>query len=229
MINKNGNCNTDYKKQRLDILGGLLLKIFKRHTVIEKAPWAKERVARVVEKLHRARQNQKRYKVTIPWLKAPLAFTLPGRHIFISRNFFQLCANDEQFAFIVAHEIAHHDLRHVSFALPKWFSKYLSDETYVFIWMVARSFTSEKVRHQQEFDADALALKMCVKAGYDADKCLGVFKVMENLMLDYRAIDGVFGSKGPQTWEDKAKQRIFSGVSTHPPLRARLDVLLENL
>ena len=230
MDNKKRSDNKTVNKiKRLDKLGRAVFDFFKKNTVIEGSTWAKERVESVLENIHRVRGNKRKFKVIIPWLKTPLAFTLPGRYVFVSRNFFQLCANDEQFAFVVAHEIAHHDLRHVEVNLPRWFSRIINDEVHVAIWMLQRMLLSQETRYEQEFEADALALQMCIEAGYDPDKCLGLFRVMEKLLLDFRNIDAVFGENVFEAWEEKVRQRALSGVSTHPPLRVRKQVLIDIL
>ena len=215
----------DLKSDKLRALGRAVYDFFHEHTVIEDASWARQRIARVLLRLQSVRMEKKRFRVTVPWIQMQTAFTLPGRHIFVSRNLFQLCRNDDQFAFIVAHEMAHHDLQHVVGVLPAWLDQVLNDKLHAVFWLARQSFVKEKTRHLQEFEADEYALRLCVKAGFDPVKCLSIFGVLEHILLDRRAISSIFGEESGETWEEQVKQKMFSGVKTHPPLRARREAL----
>ena len=52
----------------------------------ETESWALERVARVERRLNAARPGQPALEATILWIAPPLAFTPPGKHVYISRS-----------------------------------------------------------------------------------------------------------------------------------------------
>jgi glycosyltransferase involved in cell wall biosynthesis len=80
----------------------------------EQEAWAVERVGRVNDRLQSGRLPANRLIVEIPWLEEVTAFTAPGRYIYFSRRLYERCYTDEQVAFVIAHELAHHDLGHVN-------------------------------------------------------------------------------------------------------------------
>ena len=104
----------DFQFERGESFGEWLHKTMLEGMVFEDAPWAIDRVRRVESRLQADRPQCDWLTVEIPWLEEPTAFTAPGRYIYFSRRLYELCATDEQVAFVVAHEIAHHDLGHVA-------------------------------------------------------------------------------------------------------------------
>src|SRR6185369_8278206 len=104
----------DFQFERGETFGEWLHKELREAVTFEDAPWAIERVERVEARLQADRSQADRLKVEIPWFDEMTAFTGPGRYIYFSRRLYQLCSTDEQVAFVVSHEIAHHDLGHVA-------------------------------------------------------------------------------------------------------------------
>jgi Zn-dependent protease with chaperone function len=54
------------------------------------------------------------FKVLIQWLNERAAFTAPGEYIYFSGRLLELCPKDEHIAFVLGHELAHHQLGHVA-------------------------------------------------------------------------------------------------------------------
>jgi Zn-dependent protease with chaperone function len=78
--------------------------------VLERNGFFPDQVARVGAQLQADRDPEDRLIVEIPWLSLFTAFTAPGRYIYFSRRLLERCPTDETVAFVIAHEIAHHDL-----------------------------------------------------------------------------------------------------------------------
>ena len=55
----------------------------------ETEAWAHERVARAQHRLNEHRPDSPALETTILWIAPPLAFTLAGRYVYISRSLFQ--------------------------------------------------------------------------------------------------------------------------------------------
>ena len=104
----------DFQFERGESFGEWLHRKMLEAVTFEDAPWAIDRVRRVEARLQTDRPESNRLKVEIPWLDEVTAFTAPGRYIYFSRRLYEVCATDEQVAFVVGHEMAHHDLGHVA-------------------------------------------------------------------------------------------------------------------
>ena len=46
---------------------------------------------------------------------------------------------------------------------------------------------------RHESDADKLAIELCIRAGYDPERCLAALEILALVSLDYGDVDGVFG------------------------------------
>src|SRR5215831_11635197 len=103
----------DFQFERGESFGEWLHKEMLEAVVFEDASWAIDRIRRVESRLQKDRPESNRLTVEIPWLEEATAFTAPGRYIYFSRRLYEVCATDEHVAFVVSHEMAHHDLGHV--------------------------------------------------------------------------------------------------------------------
>jgi len=160
---------------------------------IERNGFFVDQVTRVAKRLQSDRPAGERFEVLIPWSPVPTAFTAPGRYIYVNRRLLERCPSDEAVAFVVAHEIAHHDLEHLS-SVHGPVTKVLT--RLGLGALVLSAYRAVQVRlygPQQECDADRHAMALCLAAGYDGYKCLRFFHVMELFALDYGDVDGVYG------------------------------------
>ncbi len=164
---------------------------------IDTSEWILARVSRVLNKLQLVRKTSSK-EVVVFRSELNSAFTAPGQFIYISTRLFERCATDEMLAMVIAHEMAHHDLGHIDLKWPRM------PRISFLVDVVRRSIHSQK----NELAADALAMGMCIEAGYDAQLCLGIFRVLEHISLDYGNIDAVLAGTN-------------SSSGSHPPLRER--------
>lgn len=160
--------------------------------VIERTGWAPERVDRVAGRLQKDLSEDERLVVVVPWTDLFTAFTAPGRYIYFSRRLLERCPDDESAAFVIAHEIAHHQLGHLR-VFPHWLAALAHVNGG---WMAAAAVQSIERRlygPERECDADRRALDMCLEAGYDAKRSMHLFDVLERHALDVGDTDAVFG------------------------------------
>jgi predicted Zn-dependent protease len=100
-------------------LGERLHSIFLRRFGLRSRDFSHERVARAMAALNAARAPLAPMVGEVLWLSPPNGFTLPGRYVYITRRFIERCPSDAPVAFLLAHEIAHHDLGHLKCA-ERW-------------------------------------------------------------------------------------------------------------
>ena len=159
----------------------------------ETETWVQERLDRVMGRLNQARRHGRApllaHSVTVP---AFTAFTMPTAHVYVSRRLMERMSSDEMIAFVLAHEIAHHDLGHLDLftgwldALPRGVGTSL-------VAAVFRQFEDVAYGPDREAAADLLAVDLCVAAGFDGLRCVHAFDALEQEHLNRGDIDGVFG------------------------------------
>jgi predicted Zn-dependent protease len=202
----------------------------------EDASWALDRVHRIEDRLQAGRPPGQRLQVEVPWMDEPTAFTAPGPYIYFTRRLFEQCPTDEMAAFIVAHELAHHDLGHVAL-FRGWADKIarLPGATLFALFFFAlekRLYGPEKECH-----ADRHGLDLCLTAGYAANQCLEIFDIMEHLALDRGDLDMVYGPDVDSddeldenaNWTTKAQIWAWQRRRGYLPIRDRRQMLLKHL
>src|SRR5207253_1663864 len=113
-------------------------------------------------------------------------------YIYVLRELLQRCASDDPVAFVLAHEMAHHDLGHLDpFAGRAAFLRRIPAGADVALLLRAAQWLL--ISPEAESAADAYAVDLCLRAGFDGRRCLELFDILEAAALDYRDIDIVFG------------------------------------
>jgi predicted Zn-dependent protease len=163
--------------------------------VVESEGWAFDRVQRVTARLGSTMD------ALVVWMDQQTAFTAPGNTVYISRRLLERLLDDDATAFVLAHEIAHHELGHV----PTLARLMLQLPIRVVLGLLGQWIESS----QRERDADLRAIEMCIEAGYDVERCLHALEHLSHVSLDYGDVDGVLGA------EDGA-------VRSHPPTSRRI-------
>ena len=202
----------------------------------EDAPWAIERIRRVEARLQAGRPASDRMVVEIPWFEEVTAFTGPGQYIYFSRRLYEVCATEDQVAFIVGHELAHHDLGHV--ALYRGWSDKLTHLPGAALFALCFQGVERLLYSpQNECDADRHGLDLCLSAGYDGDRCLEVFDILEQRALTVGDFDIVYGPSVDSDnelaedapWTTKARIWVWQKSRGYLPLRDRREMLRQHL
>lgn len=186
-----------------------LRELVEREVVVEREGWAPERANRVTARLQAAVPEAARLDTLVIWLDGHNAFTGPGRTIYLSRRLLERMPDDDAAALVVAHELAHHHLGHVPRLSRSWYFLPLQ----VVLYRLRRNI----VTAARERDADLLAIELCVDAGYDGERCVAAFELLDRIVLDYGDLDGSFGAEAPgasQPSHDPVKARI-AAVRAH--------------
>ncbi|MEM7014523.1 MAG: M48 family metalloprotease [Verrucomicrobiota bacterium] len=148
------------------------------------------------------------------------AFTLPGNHIFFSRRLLERCRSDDMIAFVIAHEIAHHDLGHLEL-FPSWTKALAKIRGSWIAGLAAQAAKRTFYDPERECDADRHALKLCRQAGYDLEECLEIFASLEAYLLDNGQHDLVFGADPDSDQELSAEAPALIKLRTWAWTRSR--------
>jgi hypothetical protein len=106
----------------------------------------------------------------------------------------------------------------------------------VLIFALYRTVETRIYGPEQECDADRNALELCVKAGYDGQKCISLFNKLEKLALDMGDIDAVFGPDESDdelsedaSWSTKIRIWLYQRKRGYLPIRDRREMLVRHL
>lgn len=202
----------------------------------ENEAWAIDRVRRVGDRLQASRTPPERLVVEIPWLEEGTAFTAPGRYIYFSRRLYERCYTDEQVALVIAHEIAHHDLGHVNI-FAGWAPKIIALPGANLFAFAFHALERRLYGPKTECEADRHGLDLCLSAGYEGQRCLELFDLLEHWALDMGDYDMVYGPDQESddeldedaSWKTKAQIWAWQHKRGYLPIRDRRQVLRKYL
>jgi len=226
----------DFQFERGKSFGEWLHTQMLEAVTFEDAPWAIDRIRRVESRLQGNRATISRLTVEIPWLEEVTAFTAPGRYIYFSRRLYELCATDEQVAFVVGHEIAHHDLGHVAL-FHGWADKIARLPGATLFALFFHGLERLVYGPQKECDADRHGLDLCVSADYEGRRCLELFDILEQRALYIGDLDMVYGPDVESddeldenaSWTTKAQIWAWQKKRGYLPIRDRRQMLRKHL
>lgn len=166
--------------------------------------WVVETIARAMSRLRPVLGRWASLEVKPIWTQPVTAFTAPGRYIYISRRIVERGVADESMAFLIAHEVAHHDLGHLT-QFAGWADRIPRVGPAPLVAAAFRLAERHAYGPEQELAADSRAMEYCLQAGLDGRRCLHLFDVLQAEALDQGDIDGVFGSEDELDPETKDK------------------------
>lgn len=161
--------------------------------VMEQRGFMPDRVRAAAERLQVQRPPDHRFVVEVPWLDAFTAFTAPGKYVYFSRRLLERCPHEDAAAFVIAHEIAHHDLGHLNYFQGPFARRAARFHFGSLAVLYFRAMQKRIYSLERELVADRHALGLCLAAGYDAGKCLYLFHVLEMIALDVGDLGAVYG------------------------------------
>jgi Zn-dependent protease with chaperone function len=218
-------------------LGDRLHSLLMQAYGIKQRDWAHEAVDRAMVALNAVRNPRPPMVGEVLWMSSPTVFTLPGRYCYISRRFIERCASDAPVAFALAHEIGHHDLGHLRRA-ERWAASAVTHVPLKLAVLALIQLPKWVYSRHMELAADAYALELCRKSGFDLQKCLECFDILSQYMLDHRDVDGVYGADEELELDPKltanpihrlyiqARVWMAQHRRTHPSINERRQALL---
>ena len=163
-----------------------------RECSLETQAWALERVQRVQDRLNSCRPGREALDTTILTIRPPLAFTLAGTHVYISRRLLERLPSDDAVAFVLGHEAAHHDLGHLDL-FGTWTQWLPRTETTSYLAALLGVLEHHRYGPEREQAADDYAIDLAIKAGFDGERAVQALAILENLALDVGDINAVYG------------------------------------
>ena len=136
------------------------------------------------------------------------AFSMAGGNIWVTTGLLNEVGNDDELAFVIAHEISHEDKKHNMRRVQILFrAKEFGGEEAEYFTMIAQNLATMPFAKYQEFEADEWGAYLMNKTGYDTKGALDFFEKLAKLG----------GDEG-----DKDIGYIFR---THPFTKDRIDNL----
>jgi hypothetical protein len=160
---------------------------------LEKNGFMPDRIRAAAARLQQKRSERKRYVAEVPWLRSVTAVTAPGKYVYFSRRLLERCPHEDSAAFVIAHEIAHHDLGHLELFAGPFSRRAARLEAGMLAILFFRMLQKRIYSPEWELAADFRAIDLCVQAGYDVAKCLYLFHILELIALDYGDLGMVYG------------------------------------
>lgn len=202
---------------------------------IEEAGFMPDLVHAAAERLQRNRPEAERYQCVIPWLSSFSAFTAPGKYVYVGRRLLERCPTEDAVAFVIAHEVAHHDLGHLDLFAGRLARRLAGLTAGTMAVLFFRVLQKRIYSPEWELAADRRAIDLCIEAGYNPAKCLYFFHVLELIYLDYGDLGAVFGLDVDSDQElspeaslvTRARIWLYQRERGYLPIRDRLAELKE--
>ncbi len=195
-----------------------------------------DRARRVQDRMQAGSPPGVRKQIEIVRMREVNAFVAPGRYVYITAEFMRRLPTDDAVALVVGHELAHADLGHL-FDFRRnatWKDIPAGDIAFVLLYLAQRFVSSP----ENERDADAYGLDLALRAGYDGDKCLEAFAILNAHMMKIRGArslvvgpDAARRSTGDpfDEWKARAEVWLWERMTGYPALRERRAALAGRL
>lgn len=152
------------------------------------------------------------------------AFSLPGGPVYVNSGLLDLAISDAELAGVLGHEAAHINQRHSAKAIQQAMEIALvsdialrnqSDATRAAVNMALTLGVNLPHSRKDEYEADAIGIRIAYNAGYPADSIVGFLKRLDMLPNQPRTVEWM--SDHPTTIERiQRTERIAAEVSALP-------------
>lgn len=113
------------------------------------------------------------------------AFSLAGGNIWVTSGLLNAVENDDELAFVIAHEISHEDRKHNMRRVQILFrAKEFGGEEAEYFAMIAQNLATMPFAKYQEFEADEWGAYLMHKAGYDTKGAIDFFNKLAQISGD---------------------------------------------
>jgi predicted Zn-dependent protease len=136
------------------------------------------------------------------------AYAIAGGNMYINTGILDFLDNENEIAFVIAHEISHNELRHCIKRVQYAVLASSVDPTFGDIVQTAYGIYSMPFSKYDEFDADENGVSLMLKAGYDKSGGVSFFEKLEELEKEY-GMD--------------QRDALNDFISSHPTARERRD------
>lgn len=113
------------------------------------------------------------------------AFSMAGGNIWVTTGLLNAVGNDDELAFVIAHEISHEDKEHNMRRVQILFrAKEFGGEEAEYFAMIAQNLATMPFAKYQEFEADEWGAYLMNKTGYDTQGALDFFDKLSKISGD---------------------------------------------
>lgn len=138
------------------------------------------------------------------------AFSMAGGNIWVTTGLLNYIDNEDQLAFVIAHEIAHEDLKHNMKRVQMLFRvKQIGGSEAEYFAMIAQNLATMPFGKYQEYESDEAGVIWMKKAGYNAQAALDFFTKLSNLDPDGEKDLGYIYRSHPYPGERKANLKKY--------------------
>jgi hypothetical protein len=161
------------------------------------------------------------------------AFATPGGHILITRGLVNAAPSEDALAAVIAHEIAHIQLRHGLRAIQTsrdaadWLAQFSQSGAASIVTAINNGFS-----HAQEYDADIYALTLLTATGYSTS---GLIDMLKELQKIQPGLTGGFNTTHPSPTSRLVNAQIAvtrysqsSGDRAYAARQARFNAIARN-
>jgi predicted Zn-dependent protease len=134
------------------------------------------------------------------------AYAIAGGRMFINTGILEFLETEDEIAFVMAHEIAHNELRHCIKRVQYAAIASSIDPSFGELVQLAYGIYSMPFTKYDEYEADELGVWLMMKAGYDKQGAVTFFEKLEQLEKEY-GID--------------QRDAVNDFISSHPTARDR--------
>ncbi|MFH0350761.1 MAG: M48 family metalloprotease [Chromatiales bacterium] len=202
--------SSDFELSPGEWFGDWLHAQIAENAFIEQNGLMPDRVRAAATRLQQDRPTDRRFVAEVPWLDSFSAFTAPGKYVYFSRRLLERCPHEDSAAFVIAHEIAHHDLGHLELFNGAFARHAARLQAGVLAILFFRMLQKRIYSPEWELAADRRAIDLCLKAEYDPAKCLYLFYILEMFALDYGDLGGVYGLDPESDQELSAEATVIT-------------------
>ena len=136
------------------------------------------------------------------------AYAIAGGNMYINTGILDFLDDEDEIAFVIAHEISHNEKRHCIKRVQYAVLASSVDPSFGQIVQVAYGMYSMPFSKYDEFEADENGVKIMLKAGYKKSGAVSFFEKLEKLEKEYGA---------------DQRDALNDFISSHPTARERRD------
>ncbi len=147
-----------------------------------------------------------KYDVTIIQSNVFNAYAIAGGKMFINTELLNGINNEDELAFVIAHEIAHNELKHCIHRIQHSYQASKINPTLGNVVQIAYTTYTYPFSKEIERQADEYGFKLMQKAGYNKAGALSFFEILEKKEVKFK---------------DSNMKAVNDFISTHPTAQER--------
>lgn len=157
------------------------------------------------------------------------AFAHLGGYVYVTRGLLDVVGDDDHLQFVLGHEIAHVELKHVHSATYAARASEVAGQAGEIIVTLAYKAISAGYSEQAELESDSWSLRQILKSGGSREKCIELVQLIGEHTAPASEETGAKKPAQAETTADKVAgkvaEEIHNHFRTHPPTEERIENL----